>query len=161
MNPLVEKDLLPLVIKHINDGFDYYSLMRVNKLCNEVCKKMLVHKQGESKKGKHRKWVEIPGAPGMINGKCLRKRHDGVLIYKHYYINNLKHGPCTNKIDTGFKFVYRRGQLQTRLLPLSKEIVTRIYNSKMEKSEKSYLVSALIVFLCFFSCCLGRKNKNS
>lgn len=103
MNTL-NKDTLKLIIKKINHGLDYFSFMRVNKLCYRCCKELLIHKQGKGKQGRLRTWTEIPGAPGLINGIMKRVSWEGRTVYEHGYINGNKHG-----IVTGYHKVKQMG----------------------------------------------------
>lgn len=148
MNPLESKDYLSLLALHIDDGFDYYTLMRVNRLCYKVFKEMLVHE-----KDKKRTWIELPGVPGVYNGALIRKRPNGELLYKHHYINGLKHGPAFNMNST-IQFTYKQGKLKAEMSRFAQSIYYA------PPAQRPYLVAVfLFYFLFIFEGCCKRKTS--
>ena len=145
MNPLESKDYLCLLAPYQTDGLYEYSLMQTNKLCYNVLKGKLVRK-----KHKRREWVELPGVPEVYNGCLIKKKADGRLLYKHYYINGLKHGPAFNMHST-LQFYYKHGKLKCEMSRFARDL----YHSKAE--ERPYLIATLLLYLLFFfegwNCC--------
>jgi hypothetical protein len=109
------KDLLQLLIEQVDDGLSYFRLMQVNKLSNTLCKKMLIHKTGNNgKRSKRRRWTEIPGLPGLVNGQIVREDGRGKVMYRFGFIDGKQHGISVrydhNSQPIKFVLRYQNGQ---------------------------------------------------
>ena len=107
--PFESKDILQLIITKIDDGRSYFRFSQVNRLCNLMCKKLLIPHLKKSRG--IRTWTEIPGLPGVNNGIMNKVDYNGNTIYQYSFLNGLKHGICTGLHNNGslYKVLFKCG----------------------------------------------------
>lgn len=120
-----DKNILPVIAKHIDDSVTWCRFSQVNRTCYELCKKLLRHETLYSKYFKHREYrTTLPC--GVLHGEVkgeieiynmYRKTRHWYFWYSKVYKSNELHGYYTvgdyrrcfeNGVETEEKFLVHK-----------------------------------------------------